>query len=94
MSRMKLVFFFFTCILIQHGLLGQSSASRIQHLFVADSVDLDSLSIYPNSFKVYYKDDLLPNTRYQLDFASALFVLNEPLNDSLTFKYQVLPYII
>ena len=91
MSRMKLVFFFFTCILIQHGLLGQSSASRIQHLFVADSVDLDSLSIYPNSFKVYYKDDLLPNTRYQLDFASALFVLNEPLNDSLTFKYQVLP---
>ena len=88
---MKLVFVFFTCILIQHGLLGQSSASRIQHLFVADSVDLDSLSIYPNSFKVYYKDDLLPNTRYKLDFASALFVLNEPLNDSLTFKYQVLP---
>ena len=91
MSRMKFVFVFFTCIMIQHGLLGQSSASRIKKIFVTDSVDLDSLSIYPNSFEVYHKDVILPSTAYKLDFTSALFVINNTLNDSLTFKYQVLP---
>ena len=88
---MKFVFVFFTCIMIQQGLLGQSSASRIKKIFVTDSVDLDSLSIYPNSFEVYYQGSALPNTAYKLDFTSALFVLNKTLNDSLTFKYQVLP---
>ena len=88
---MKFVFVFFTCIMIQHGLLGQSSASRIKKIFVTDSVDLDSLSIYPNSFEVYHKDVILPSTAYKLDFTSALFVINNTLNDSLTFKYQVLP---
>ena len=91
MSQMKFVFVFFTCIMIQHGLLGQSSASRIKKIFVTDSVDLDSLSIYPNSFEVYHKDVILPSTAYKLDFTSALFVINNTLNDSLTFKYQVLP---
>ena len=91
MSRMKFVFIFFACIWIQHGLLAQSSPSRLKKIFVADSVDLDTLSIYPNSFKVYYKDDLIPNTQYKLDFTSALFVLNNPVNDTLTFTYKVLP---
>ena len=71
--------------------MGQSTASRTKKILVADSVDLDSLSIYPNSFEVYYQDSALPNTAYKLDFTSALFVLNETLNDSLTFIYQVLP---
>ena len=71
--------------------MGQSTASRTKKILVADSVDLDSLSIYPNSFEVYYQGSALSNTAYKLDFTSALFVLNETLNDSLTFIYQVLP---
>ncbi|MDG2153435.1 MAG: hypothetical protein P8K10_05835, partial [Crocinitomicaceae bacterium] len=76
---MKYVFVFFTCIFFQHCLMGQSTASRTKKILVADSVDLDSLSIYPNSFEVYYQDSALPNTAYKLDFTSALFVLNETL---------------
>lgn len=60
-------------------------------MFVVDSIDLDTLSIYPNSFEVYFQDKKLLLTEYRLDFTSALFVLNKPVYDTLTFKYQVLP---
>ena len=73
----------------------RSTPSRLKKIFVVDSVDLDTLSIYPNSFKVYHKDQVIPDTKYELDFASALFVLNDPIGDpigdTLIFSYKVLP---
>ena len=63
----------------------------VKKIFVVDSVDLDTLSIYPNSFKVYYKGQVIPDTKYELDFASALFILNDPIGDTLIFSYKVLP---
>ena len=88
---MKFIFIFLTFIWIQHGLFAQSTPSRFKKIFVVDSVDLDTLSIYPNSFKVYHKDQVIPDTKYVLDFASALFILNDPIGDTLIFSYQVLP---
>ena len=91
MSGMKFIFIFLTFIWIQHGLFAQSTPSRLKKIFVVDSVDLDTLSIYPNSFKVYHKGQVIPGTKYKLDFASALFILNDPIGDTLIFSYQVLP---
>ena len=88
---MKFIFIFLTFIWIQHGLFAQSTPSRLKKIFVVDSVDLDTLSIYPNSFKVYHKDQVIPDTKYELDFASALFILNDPIGDTLIFSYKVLP---
>ncbi len=71
---------------------GQLSSYRTRNLKASsDTIRLDSLSIFPNSFEVRYKDSLLNYTDYYLDHARAVFSLLKPGIDSVKITYRVLP---
>jgi hypothetical protein len=57
-----------------------------------DTLQLDTLSIYPNSFQVWRNGQVLPRDSFQLDYASARLYLNRPSTDTLYISYRVLPY--
>ena len=91
MSKVKIFFSLLVYLCFQQFAVGQTNAQKSKSIYVNKSVDLDTLSIYPNSFQVTYQGVELSSSDYQLDFSSALFVLNQAINDTLHFEYQVLP---
>ena len=91
MYKMKIFFSLLVYLCFYQLAVGQTNAQESKIIYVNKSVDLDTLSIYPNSFKVTYQGIELSSSDYQLDFSSALFVLNQAINDTLHFEYQVLP---
>jgi hypothetical protein len=81
------------CLLIACGnALSQTSSLRVLKIAVSsDTIQLDSLSIYPNSFRVYCGKELIPFDHYYLDHARARFALKNTCGDSLHFEFRVLP---
>lgn len=70
----------------------QSSSLRVRKIpATGDTLKLDSLSIYPNSFRVYCGTDSIPFYHYYIDHASARFALITKCTDTLVIKYRVLP---
>jgi len=71
----------------------QESSWREYKRFVGkEPIHLDTLSIYPNSLNVVHGTDTLKKEQYTFDFATGLFQLKTPMNDSLFFNYQVFPF--
>lgn len=58
----------------------------------ADTVKLDSLSIYPNFFELRCDTVKLPNSYYSLLHAEAKVILHEKCNGKLTATFRVLPF--
>ena len=56
-----------------------------------DTLQLDTLSIYPNSFKVKCNGQLLSKASYVLDYASASLIMTNKCDGELTVQYRVLP---
>lgn len=81
-------------ILVFMPLLGMSQLSslRIRKVVVSkDTIRLDSLSIYPNSFKVFCGGNKIMPESYFLDHAASRFHLRENCGDTLVIEYRVLP---
>ncbi len=57
-----------------------------------DTLVLDTLSIYPNSFQVFHGAEILPFEAYYLDHTKARFALITGLDDSIRVVYRVLPF--
>lgn len=72
--------------------LAQHSGLRAFTLAHADTIQLDSLSIYPNSFEIQCGGELLPRENYQLNYSQAQLVLLEKCADSIHVSYRVLPF--
>ncbi|MDB4091375.1 hypothetical protein N9528_03495, partial [Crocinitomicaceae bacterium] len=56
-----------------------------------DTLQLDTLSIYPNSFKIKCNGELLSKDSYVLDYASASLIMTNKCDGELTVQYRVLP---
>lgn len=70
----------------------QSSSLRVKKITVSsDTVLLDSLSIYPNSFELFCDGIPFKKEAYSLDHAGAKLIFSERCSDELTVKYRVLP---
>jgi len=69
----------------------QTSSLREKVIVVSDTIQLDSLSIYPNSFDLFCDGRQLPREDYQLDYASAKLYLQTNCGGELSTKYRVLP---
>src|SRR5690554_5846205 len=54
-----------------------------------DTLILDSLTIYQNSFKAFCGDQLLDSSNYYFDGNSREFFLKESCKDSLQLRYRV-----
>lgn len=69
----------------------QSSLRKLKIPASASETKLDSLSIYPNSFKVYCGDQLLAKEDYLLDYSRSTFQLLISCSDSVSMEFRVLP---
>lgn len=92
MSAMKIIFVILLSFVFHLDSLCQDAGRRIKTLKVKDSIRFDTLSIYPNSFEAFIGDIPLTSTQYRLNFSSALFVLNQSIEDSIRLVYQVFPF--
>ncbi|MFT5780639.1 MAG: hypothetical protein ACI837_003602, partial [Crocinitomicaceae bacterium] len=81
------------CFAVFLPLMGWSQYSSLRQKTVAsaDTIKLDSLSIYPNSFSIQCGDELLSSEFYVLDYAGSSLILNKQCSDSLQVSYRVLP---
>lgn len=92
MSAMKIIFIILLFFGFHLGVFSQDAGERTKMLKVNDSIRIDTLSIYPNSFQAFVGDTPLTPSQYRLNFSSALFVINQPVEDSIRFVYQVFPF--
>ncbi len=70
----------------------QESSLRVKEIdYSADTIQLDSLSIFPNSFQLWCGDNLLTKDDYSLNFAKAELILKYPCSSKVKAEYRVLP---
>ena len=72
----------------------RAQVSNVRSYCVTNSADiilLDTLSIFPGSFKLFCGNELLTSDQYKLDHAGAKLILLHPCRDSLRAEYRVLP---
>lgn len=85
----------FFCILLlfcSFAVYSQETSSRVRIINVTnDTIHLDSLTIYPNSFKVKCGDVQLGYNDYRLDYAKGNLILYSQCSDSLFVSYRVIP---
>ena len=73
--------------------LSQETSFRARTIFATnDTIKLDSLTIYPNSFKVFCGSNLLTRSDYELDYAHGNLILFSTCSDSLYISYRVLSF--
>ncbi|HLU86855.1 MAG TPA: hypothetical protein VKZ44_03805, partial [Taishania sp.] len=87
----KAVFIFF--LLISLPIYGQNSSFRkLEIAHDADTVQLDSLSIYPQSFQLYCNGELVSRSNYYLNGASSQLIINHRCGGDMVAEFRVLPY--
>ncbi|MGB0933236.1 MAG: hypothetical protein ACPGU5_03075, partial [Lishizhenia sp.] len=76
--------------ILGNKLHGQTSNFRSHTIFpTADTIQIDTLSIYQTSFKVYCGTTELTSNAYYLDEIRAKFKLISSCSDSLRLEYRV-----
>ncbi|MCH2229793.1 MAG: hypothetical protein MK105_05560 [Crocinitomicaceae bacterium] len=73
--------------------LGFAQESNLRSKIVAssDTIQLDSLSIYPNSFEVKCDGKVLSKDDYHLDYAASKLILLNNCGGKISTSYRVLP---
>jgi len=63
-------------------------------LVVSDTLQIDSVSISPYDFRVFYQQKQLDATTYRIDFAKAQLIVDSEKYAELTIKYKTLPQFL
>lgn len=62
---------------------------------VKDSILIDSLSILPNTLKLYNQENRIDSGDYKINFAAGLLTWkNKPLSDSINISYRTFPVLL
>lgn len=79
---------------ITNGFLyAQEGSLRTKKLAYTDTIiRLDTLSIYPNSFRLRCGNELISADNYMLNSAAAQLKISLPCSDSLSVEYRVFPF--
>lgn len=71
------------------------SQSNIKTFATKDSILVDTLSILPQTFKVYVQGELLDSSFYKIDFANAVLTwIKKPIADSVKLSYRTFPVLL
>ena len=90
MMRCLLGIFFITYTFFGYS---QENSLRQKKIICSNKqIQIDTLSIYPNSFFALYRGDTLPSSSYYLSASPAQFKLLINITDSLEITYRVLPF--
>lgn len=80
-------------ILFSFQALGQVSNVRVRHISsVSDTIRLDSLSIYPQSFQLFCNGEVIDKSDYQVNGAKAELIIKNRCGGELRAEYRVFPY--
>lgn len=72
---------------------GQVSNVRVHEISsVSDTIILDSLSIYPQSFQLYCNGELVSKSDYSLNGAKSQLIIKNRCGGNLKAEYRVFPY--
>ncbi len=91
MSLLRLLAIAFLLMILPSVGWTQTSNLREKNLSYSDTLLLDSLSIYPNSFSILCGGKKLETSDYKLDYAAARLYLYDKCGDSIHVSYRVLP---
>ena len=92
MPFLRYIFVIIVLFSVHLSLSGQTSNQRTKKLSTdADTIQLDSLSIFPSSFVLICAGQQLSTSWYKLEHASAQLILLDKCADSLIVSYRVLP---
>ncbi len=86
------VILLFLLILPVFSIAQEESWRVIRRVIGNEIVQLDSLSIYPNTFEVRIGEVQLSDKDYLIDYFKGTFLLKKPISDTLDFKFQVFPF--
>jgi hypothetical protein len=89
--RAKLILFivFFLPII---SMAQEGSWREIRRVVGKEIIQLDSLSIYPNSFVVKNGESQLSEKDFTIDYFKGTFQLKIPISDTLHFTFQVFTF--
>lgn len=89
MLKRLILFLFVFCSVVAFS---QESNQRVRLIPASsDTITLDTLTIYPNSFQVFCGDLKLSHNDYHLNYAKSKFVFIGDCGDSIRLVYRVLP---
>jgi len=84
------VFLLFLCFSFA-GFSQESNQRTLTIALTSDTIQLDSLTIYPNSFNVTCGSVQLSRNEYELDYARGKLLLFSQCSDSVVIRYRVIP---
>lgn len=91
MRILKAITVFF--VLLSYHSYGQISNIRVQEIpSEADTITLDSLSIYPLSFQLYCNGEPVSRSDYYLNGAKAQLIIKNRCGADMRAEYRVFPY--
>ena len=79
------------CFIPIYGITQMSNLRYRSIEMNSDTIRLDSLSIYPNTFKLKCNGNIIPRDEYKLDYASCSLILLNKCKGYLTAEYRVIP---
>lgn len=92
MSVLRRILLISGILMLAVNVFSQASSLHTRTIAASkDTIQLDSLTIYPNSFQVFCGDQLLTFEEYFLDHTRARFALKKDCGDSILIRYRVLP---
>lgn len=92
MSFFRHILLFILVVLGTVQAFGQTSNLRKKSISSsAEAIQLDSLSIYPNSFKLFCNDVLLGSDSYELNHSKSSLRILKQCDGKLIVEYRVLP---
>ncbi len=91
MSVIKRISLLFYCLFLVQCAQAQTSTLRVKTIVVSnDTLQLDTLSIYPNSFELFINNEPIAFENYTLNHASGELILHQKV-DTIRVVYRVLP---
>jgi hypothetical protein len=91
MSVRKRISPLFCCLFLVQFAQAQTSTLRVKTIVVSnDNLQLDTLSIYPNSFQLFNNNELVNFESYTLNHAKGELILHQHI-DTIRVSYRVLP---
>lgn len=83
------------CLALTGVSWSQTGPARIRRFASADTIILDSLSIFPGRLVILHQGDTLSDSLFTVNYAHASIVFNgQPPADSITAVYQAMPFRI
>lgn len=90
----KVLFVFTLSLIFQHCFAQFKTGFVYKNLAVADTVQIDTLSILPNSVRLSVNNNLIDTAHYKINFAASKIIwLVKPNTDSVQISYSVFPLL-